>query len=102
MRPKPRTRSIAATGVPNSAPATAAAASWAGSAGIAEHGGGDLPPIGAEDIAARCAGFRQQDAPDPGGEVRIGENLLEIVDEMGAFERGDAGELVRPIVLEKT
>jgi 2-polyprenyl-3-methyl-5-hydroxy-6-metoxy-1,4-benzoquinol methylase len=53
------------------------------------------------DVAALCAGRGEQDAPDAGGEARIGENLLEIVDEMGAAECGDAGEFLRPIVLEK-
>src|SRR5207247_4502900 len=97
----PRARSTESTGPPSSVRAAAAASLSAGSRGIAKNGGADLLPILAVDIAARRTCCREQDAPNPVRKSRIGENLLEVVDEVGASERTDPRQLARAIVLEE-
>src|SRR5947209_18560953 len=92
LRPRPCTRSMASIGWPSRSAAASAAAARAGSAAI-EDGRGDLRPARTVAIAAGSAAWGKKDARDPGRKARIGEYLLEIVDEVRAAERRDARQL---------
>ena len=47
----------------------------------------------------RCR-LGKQDAPDTNGKLWIGEDFLQIVDEMGAAKGGDARKFMRPVVFK--
>src|SRR5690349_14249127 len=100
LRPGPRTGAIASSGPPSSSAATSAAAT-AGSAGSIEHRRCDRMPIAADRVGVRAVMRRKEDAPDAARKARIGEHLLEIVDEMTAVERRDASKLFAAVIGEK-
>src|SRR3954464_14882668 len=91
------------TGAPTSASATARASDSVESVAFMEDVFLDLSPGRADGIGGRTAAgltIREQDAAHLRRKLRVGENLLKVVDEMGALECGDARQLARARVLE--
>src|ERR1700730_2314964 len=93
FRPAPRTRSMASTEPPSKARAAVAAAATLGSAVPIEQHFGDSPPGWAYRPDAKSARCGEQDRKGLSGKIRIGEHLLQIVDEMRATDRAYPREL---------
>src|SRR5260370_17400612 len=87
FRPAPCTRSMASTEPPSKVCAAAAAAATPGSAAPIEQHLGDSLPSWTYRPDAKSARCGEQDRKGLSGKIRIGEHLLQIVDEMRATDR---------------